>query len=215
MKRLIILIVAALAITSTAFAQSQVVVKEATGKVEAKTGAGTWRPAPAGTKLALGSFISTGFSSTAILDLGTSTLTVAPLTRMQIVDLVAKQGTVSTSVFLRVGKVHAEVKSTTGVRQDFLLKAPQATAAVRGTEFDFDGLTLTVVNGVVLFSNALGQSRSVPAGEGSSTDGTQLPTTGDQQLDSQVGVVPYTSPTGTGVLPTGQTQPATVTITWQ
>ena len=215
MKRHIIVALAALVLAPSLFAQTQAILKESAGKVEVKAPGGDWLPATVGTKLAMGAFISTGFSSTALLDLGTSTLRVAPLTRMQVVDLVARQGAVSTSLFLKVGKVHAEVKKVQGVRQDFTLKGPQATAAVRGTEFDFDGLTVKVVNGVVQFSNSLGQFRDVPAGAESSTDGLQPPTSGDQQLDSQVGVVPYTSPTGGGVLPTGQQQPATVTITWQ
>jgi len=218
MRRLICIAVVALAFVALApalFAQTEAVIKESTGKVEVKDPGGDWHPAAVGAKLAMGGSISTGFSSTALLDLGTSTLKVAPLTRMQLVDLVARQGSVSTSLFLKVGKVRAEVKSVQGVRQDFTLKSPQATAAVRGTEFDFDGLTLNVVIGVVHFVNTRGQSRNVPAGEGSSTDGNQLPTTGDQQLNAQVGVDPYTSPTGGGVSPTGQQQPATVTITWQ
>jgi len=214
MKRLIIVAVA-LMLAASVFSQSQAILKESTGKVEVKDPGGAWRAAVVGTKLALGAFISTGFSSTALLDLGTSTLRVAPLTRMQLQDLVARQGTVSTSLFLTVGKVHAEVKKVEGLRQDFTLKGPQATAAVRGTEFDFDGLTVNVVNGVVHFSNSLGQYRDVPGGEGSSTNGSGLPTAGDQELDSHVEVVPYTSPTGGGVLPTGLQQPATVTITWQ
>ncbi len=215
MKRFIVVTAVVLAFSPALFAQSQAVLKEVTGKVEVKAPGGDWRAAVVGMKLALGASISTGFNSTAVLDLGTSTLSVAPLTRMQLVDLVARQGTVSTSLYLKVGKVHAEVKSVEGVRQDFTLQGPQATAAVRGTEFDFDGLTVTVVNGVVRFSNSLGQSRTVPAGQGSSTNGLSLPTTGDQQLDSQVEVVPYTSATGAGLILTGQEQPATVTITWQ
>ncbi len=215
MKRFILMAMAALIFAPALFSQSQAILKESTGKVEVKAPGGDWRPAAVGTQVAMGAYISTGFSSTALLDLGTSTLRVAPLTRMQLVDLIARQGTVSTSLFLRVGKVHAEVKKVEGVRQNFTLKSPQATAAVRGTEFDFDGLTVNVVNGVVQFSNSLGQYRNVPGGEGSSTTGLDTPTTGDQQLDNQVTVAPYTSPTGGGVLPTGQQQPATVTITWQ
>jgi len=215
MRASIIVAIALLVVSGVAFSQSQVVLKEATGKVEVRAPGGNWAAAAVGAKLDMGASISTGFSSTALLDLGTSTLSVAPLTRMQIVDLVARQGTVSTSLFLRVGKVHAEVKKVPGLRQDFVLKSPQATAAVRGTEFDFDGLTVNVVNGVVQFSNKIGQYRDVPAGEGSSTNGTQTPTSGDQYANNQVVVDPYTSPTGGGVLPTGQPQPATVTITWQ
>jgi hypothetical protein len=215
MKAFVIIVTAALAFAPALYSQSEAVLKESTGKVEVKSPGGDWLPAAVGAKVAMGAYISTGFNSTALLDLGTSTLRVAPLTRMQLVDLIARQGTVSTSLFLKVGKVHTEVKSVQGVRQDFILKSPQATAAVRGTEFDFDGLTVFVVNGVVQFANSLGQYRNVPAGEGSSTNGLQTPTTGDQQRDSQVGVVPYTSPTGAGVIPTGQQQPASVTITWQ
>jgi hypothetical protein len=215
MKKTIAMTAVSLLLASALFAQSPATLKEATGKVEVRIAGGAWRPAVVGMKLEMGAFISTGFSSTALLDLGTSTLNVAPLTRMQLVDLVARQGSVSTSLFLKVGKVRAEVKSVKGVRQDFTLKGPQATAAVRGTQFVFDGLTVDVVNGVVQFTNTRGQYRDVSAGEGSSTNGTSLPTTGDQQLDSQLGVVPYTSPTGSGVIPTGEQQPATITITWQ
>ena len=214
MKRYMIMAVA-LMLAPALFSQSQAILKESTGKVEVKDPGGAWRPAAVGTKLALGASISTGFSSTALLDLGTSTLRVAPLTRMQLQELVARQGTVSTSLFLTVGKVHAEVKKVEGLRQDFTLRGPQATAAVRGTEFDFDGLIVNVVNGVVHFSNSIGQYRDVPGGEGSSTNGLELPSAGDQELDSRVDVVPYTAPTGGGVLPTGLQQPATVTVTWQ
>ena len=90
MKRLIILAAAALVLAPALFSQSQAVVKESAGKVEVKAQGGDWRPATVGMKLDMGASISTGFSSTALLDLGTSTVKVAPLTRMQLVDLVAR-----------------------------------------------------------------------------------------------------------------------------
>ncbi len=161
-----------------------------------------------------GASISTGFSSTALLDLGTSTLKVAPLTRMQLVELIARQGTVSTTLALKVGKVNAEVKVAPGLRQEFTLKGPQATAAVRGTEFEFDGVSVNVVNGLVYFSNSQGQGRGVGAGEQSSTDGGQPPTSGDQEAEATTAVVPYTSVTGTGIA-SAVPPTATVTITWQ
>ena len=142
----------------------------------------------AGIKLDTGASISTGFSSTALLDLGTSTLKVAPLTRMQLVELIARQGSVSTTLALKVGKVNAEVKSAQGLRQDFTLKGPQATAAVRGTEFEFDGVSVKVINGLVFFTNTQGQGRGVGAGEQSSTNGTRLPTSGDQENESNTSV---------------------------
>jgi hypothetical protein len=216
MKRYLIAVAIALALAPVLFSQTQAVVKEFTGKVEIKATGGTWQPVKAGMKLDTGASISTGFSSTALLDLGTSTLKVAPLTRMQLVELIARQGSVSTTLALKVGKVNAEVKSAQGLRQDFTLKGPQATAAVRGTEFEFDGVSVKVINGLVFFSNTQGQGRGVGAGEESSTNGTQLPTTGDQENESNTGVNPHTSAGGTGLAASGvPLPPATVTIRWQ
>ena len=151
-----------------------------------------------------------------IISAGTSTLKVAPLTRMQLVELIARQGSVSTTLALKVGKVNAEVKTAQGLRQDFTLKGPQATAAVRGTEFEFDGLSVKVINGLVFFTNTQGQGRGVGAGEASSTNGTQLPTTGDQEEESDTTVDPHTSTGGTTLPPSAvPPAPATVTIRWQ
>jgi hypothetical protein len=216
MKRYLLAVAIALALAPVLFSQTQAVVKEFKGKVEIKAGAGEWQAVKAGMTLDTGASISTGFSSTAVLDLGTSTLKVAPLTRMQLVELIARQGSVSTTLALRVGKVNAEVKTAQGLRQDFTLKGPQATAAVRGTEFEFDGVSVKVINGLVFFTNTQGQGRGVGAGEQSSTNGTQLPTSGDQENESNTNVVPYTSAGGTGIATSGGPLPtATVTISWQ
>jgi hypothetical protein len=216
MKRYLLAVAMALALAPVLFSQTQAVVKEFKGKVEIKAGGGDWQPVKAGMKLDTGASISTGFSSTALLDLGTSTLKVAPLTRMQLVELIARQGSVSTTLALKVGKVNAEVKTAQGLRQDFTLKGPQATAAVRGTEFEFDGVSVKVINGLVFFTNTQGQGRGVGAGEGSSTNGTGLPTSGDQENESNTSVEPHTSTGGTG-LPGSAVPPApaTVTIRWQ
>ena len=90
-----------------------------------------------------------------------------------------------------------------------------STAAVRGTDFEFDGFTVTVTNGVVTFINAVGQSRGVSAGEDSSTDGTGLPTSGDQEKDWRAQINPYTSPTDTTPFGGPAAQMAHVTIRWQ
>jgi hypothetical protein len=216
MKRLLIITAIALAFANAIFAQSQAVVKEFTGKVEIKVTGGVWEPVTTGMTLDTGASISTGFSSSAVLDLGTSTLRVAPLTRMQLVELIARQGSVSTTLALKVGKVNADVKVAPGLRQQFTVKGPQATAAVRGTVFEFDGVTVTVVNGLVHLSNNQGQGRGVGAGEQSSTSGSQLPTSGDHEAESSTTVVPYTAPGGSGLASAGgPPQTATVTISWQ
>ncbi len=161
-----IFVVFLLVLISTALsAQSQAVIKEIAGKVEIRVGTGSWQPARSGVAVPTGTYISTGFNSTAILDLAGSLLQVNPLTRMQIQELIEKEGTLSTELFLRVGKVKAEVKSIQGLTQDFKLRSPVSTAAVRGTDFEFDGVTVTVINGTVSFSNTYNQTLSVGGGE--------------------------------------------------
>jgi hypothetical protein len=117
-KTLIILLIFLVAGASL-FSQSQAVLKEATGKVELQEPQGPWRTARVGTEISLGTTISTGFNSAAVLELGNSVLRVKPLTRMRVDQLLEQGGTVQTDLFLRVGKVNAEVKSVTGLKQDF------------------------------------------------------------------------------------------------
>jgi hypothetical protein len=136
---------------------------------------------------------------------------------MQIQELAEKEGTLSTELFLRVGKVKAEVKSVEGLTQDFKLRSPVSTAAVRGTDFEFDGVTVTVINGMVSFSNSYNQTRSVGGGEDSSTDGTNLPSQGSQGKNERSTVGTNLSPTGQGAQNTPGApllETATVTVIW-
>ncbi len=197
--------------------KAQATVKEFTGKVEVKASGAGWRPAETGMTLDNGAWISTGFNATALLDLGTSTLKVKPLTRLQLVELIAREESVSTTLALKVGRVNASVKAAQGVRQEFKVKGPKATAAVRGTEFEFDGLTVKVINGWVFFSNTRGQGRQVGAGEGSSLRAGGLPTTGDQENKDASTVIPYTSAGAQILAESGgkSKEDVTVTIRWQ
>jgi hypothetical protein len=172
-------------------AQSQPVIKEAAGKVEVQAPQQAWVPAKVGMKVSLGSLISTGFNSTAVLDLGGSVLQVKPLTRLRVNELIEKQGTVQTSLFLQVGKVKADVKTIAGVTQDFKVKGPVSTAAVRGTGFDYDGYDLYVYDGVVTFSNLLGQKRTYSSGEEGNTGGYDTPAEGEVGQENGAGVDPY------------------------
>lgn len=147
------------------FAEVTAVVRDVSGKVEVKvSGSDAWKRAYAGMKISRGDYISTGFKSEAILVLGDSQVVVKQLTRMELEELVEKEGTVHTGLNLRVGRVRAEVKTTKGLKQKFTLKSPISTAAVRGTSFEFDGRNLTVFKGTVAFTNPLGHGRLVPAG---------------------------------------------------
>jgi hypothetical protein len=215
MKRSMAILFLSLALVSSLSAQLKAVIKEMTGKVEIKPAEGAWKAAKAGVTLTQGYSISTGFDSTAVLEIGQSILRVRPLTRMRLEELVQKEGTVSTGLYLSVGRVKAEVKTATNVPQKFTLKGPVSTAAVRGTDFEFDGFTVKVTNGVVVFINTIGQSRGVSGGEDSSTNGTELPTSGDQEKDWRAQINPYSSPTGPGPSEDQAAQMAHVIIRWQ
>ncbi|MCK5198113.1 MAG: hypothetical protein KAR21_07170, partial [Spirochaetales bacterium] len=84
------------------------VVKDISGKVEIMVPGGSWQKAAAGMEIEEGCSISTGFKSEAVLELGPSQLVVKQLTRMKLEELVEKEGTISTGLNLRVGKIKAE-----------------------------------------------------------------------------------------------------------
>ncbi|MCF7947830.1 MAG: FecR domain-containing protein [Spirochaetia bacterium] len=158
------------------------VVQSTKGKVEIKEPGDQWQPAASGQNLSRGTYISTGFNSRAILELGNSTLEVKALTRMQLEQIVENSDSVDTDLFLEVGKVEANVRSSKGLRNNFKLRSPVSTAAVRGTGFVFDGFTLWVTEGTVVFRNRVGQSRWVSEGKESSTDGYSAPSNAQKTL---------------------------------
>ena len=143
----LITVFAALAVT----AEVTAVLAEFSGKVEVKRLNGAWTPARKGMEIDLLDTVSTGFNSSALLRIGESTIQVQPLTRLTLDKLLEQAGTLSTNLFLKVGKVTTEVRSSQGIKQDFKIQSPYSTAAVRGTRFTFDGYSLNVEEGVVIF----------------------------------------------------------------
>jgi len=164
------------------FADITAVVKDISGKVEIQVPGGRWEKATEGMKIEEGYIISTGFRSEAVLELGSSQVIVKQLTRMELTELVEKEGTVRTGLNLRVGKIKAEVRTTAGLRQNFRLTSPVSTAAVRGTSFEYDGVNLTVYEGSVAFTNPLGQGRLIPAGTASELSGSGVPQSPEELL---------------------------------
>lgn len=169
MSKRVLFILLIMLIAIPVFSQTAIVQKVA-GKVELMSPGGGWTAVSAGDTFPIGATISTGFRSSAVLLVSNSEITVLPLTRMAIEDLVETQTTVTTSLNLRTGKVRASVQTTAGKTADFKLRSPVSTAAVRGTEFLFDGYRLDVIEGVVQFLNAVNEGLFVSAGNGSETD---------------------------------------------
>lgn len=201
MKKTIPALVLLIIFSIPTFAAVQAVVKETKGKVEIKLPLKKWQPARRGMVVPKNALISTGFHSTAVISMGKTILQVKQLTRLKLEELIEKQGTVSTKLFLRVGKIRATVKSSSGLRQNFKLKSPVSTAAVRGTDFDYDGINLKVKEGVVQFFNLLSQRRDIAAEEQSETDGYSTPSSGEDGRLAEGSVSPSTG--GTGLAGTG------------
>lgn len=164
MKRTALIVLVLLLTTGAAFGQVRATVESVEGKVELRPEGGGWQAAEAGQRIARGTTISTGFNSGARLRLADSLLQVEALTRMTLEDLVETSDTVSTDVFVRVGRTRASVQSAEGVESDFTMRSPITTAAVRGTDFTFDTKKTEVTDGTVTVANFIGRSTSVAEG---------------------------------------------------
>ncbi|MBN2536226.1 MAG: FecR domain-containing protein [Spirochaetales bacterium] len=159
------------------FAAPNAVIKEIKGKVEIKQPGKGWETAAINTEIQKGTIISTGFKSNAILDLGYSYITIKALTRMKLEELLEREDTVQTEIYLNFGKVSAEVKTSDVKKQDFKLNSPVSTAAVRGTRLDYGIYSIHVKDGLLIFLNKLNQKRYIGKGEGSFTLRFDLPDT--------------------------------------
>lgn len=160
-------LVAVLIVVSAAFlAAQEAVFSEINGKVEFQVAGGDWRPARLGDKVGKGSMVSTGFKSNAVLKFETISIALKPITRLTLEELLKTQGGTQTQLYLLAGRVKADVPPQPGQTADFRVKSPTATASVRGTAFEFDGLNLIVDRGVVQMRNERGgQTRDVQQGE--------------------------------------------------
>ena len=151
-----------------AVSAQQAVVKQFSGKVEVKQPGQDWQPVQLNMTISQGETVSTGFSSRLTLELGQTEITIQPLTRMLLRELVKKDTTNVTALTLRVGRINAAVKAASGEKNDFTVVGPIATASVRGTEFNFDVNVDDQAEGisghVYLVSNATGQETSVGPG---------------------------------------------------
>jgi hypothetical protein len=192
MKKIIIGLFLVFLVLGSGFGQA-FIVKEVKGKVEVQPGSAGWRTATVGMRLNKGTAISTGFNASAVLDVEGAVLQVKPLTRMRIDELVKREGTVSTGLYLKVGKVKADIKTSEDLKHDFTLRSSVSTAAVRGTSFEFDGINLWVENGTVVLSNLLNQARAFTGGQEGKTDSFTPPPSAEDALNLLYEVATSTS----------------------
>jgi hypothetical protein len=178
MKRILMMVLFSLTL-SFLWAQAAI-IREISGTVELKPNdQADWIPAKTGDAIAVSAIISTGFKSAAVIAVGNSTLLVRPLTRLSLSELLSRNETETVELNLRTGRVRVEVTPPAGGKTDFTVRAPTATASVRGTVFDIDTLNLRVIEGTVRYEGAAracpvlvntGQSTWVDSGTGKASN---------------------------------------------
>ena len=107
-------------------------VVSTSGKVEIQRG-NSWVPLNKGDVVYGGAVISTGFKSSAELNIQGSKVQLGPLTRITIEKLVSTSTKNESSIYLDSGKIDANVNKADGKRTGFKVSTPVATASVRGT----------------------------------------------------------------------------------
>ncbi|MFW5689265.1 MAG: FecR domain-containing protein [Spirochaetota bacterium] len=160
-------LILALAIVPIAYLSAAGTVLEASGLVELRTASG-WIVLEAGDEVAVDATVATGFRSRAILRVGSSVVTVGPLSQVILNEVSVTRDEEDVSLQLPFGEIRAEVKrGSTGTDRpvNFEVLSPVSTAAVKGTVFTYDGVVLNVDEGRVDLSNAYGQWHSVGAGQ--------------------------------------------------
>jgi hypothetical protein len=150
---------------------SGALIREIRGTVEIKApGAADWGPARQGQSIPRAAMISTGFKSSAVILVGNSVLSVQPLTRLTVEEIEERAGTERVGLSLQTGRIRAEVKPPSGRKTEFTLRGPSATASVRGTSFEFDGIHLRVDEGRVHLEGKGRTGAFVGAGHEARTD---------------------------------------------
>ena len=167
MKKSMWLVLFFLAAGTGIFAQTGT-LRELSGTVELKApGSQAFVAAKKGDTLSQDTVISTGFKSTALVELGSAVITIRPLTRLTLTEIQASQGNETINVNLQAGRVRVDVNPPPGTKTTMSVKSPTATASVRGTGFDFDTRNLRVSHGRVSFKGQKGFSKLVGAGDSS------------------------------------------------
>jgi len=163
MKKFIFVLFFITAVVYGAFCQNGI-IRELTGEVEYKrSGTPHFVRATVGDSVALNTLISTGFRSTAVIEIGSSKITVRPLTRLTLAEIQTTETTENVNLNLQSGRVRVDVSPPAGSRANFTVQGPSSTASVRGTSFEFDTVNLTVDEGRVIFKGNSGTAVIVDA----------------------------------------------------
>jgi hypothetical protein len=171
-KRIIafVLVLAGVSAANSVFAQNGM-IKEFSGTVELKSaGSSDFTAAKAGDIVKQDTVVSTGFKSTALIEIGSTVITVRPLTRLTLKEIRSSAESETLNVNLQTGRVRVEVKPPAGGKASMTVTTPTTTASVRGTSFELDSRNLYVINGNVLYKGTQGVYTLITTGSESTID---------------------------------------------
>ena len=170
-------------------------IDQLTGTVEIKHPKETsFKTANKGDKIFKDTVISTSFKSYAIVVIGSTTITVRPLTTLTLAEIQKLEETETLNVNLQAGRIRVEVKPAAGTKSIMTVSSPTSTASVRGTSFEFDTNNLYVNEGTVNFVGTNGQNILVGAGGSSQVEQTGQVT---NPRDEKIANLMPPSPVGT------------------
>ena len=149
MKKTIFICLISLMTVFAVYSQTGI-IREFTGEVELKpSGSSVFIPARAGVEVARDTIVSTGIKSTAVIEIGSSSIVVRPLTRLSLSEIQSSSGSENLNISLQSGRIRVDVKPPAGTRVNATVQSPTATASVRGTEFEMDAQNISVYDGKV------------------------------------------------------------------
>jgi hypothetical protein len=134
-------------------------------KIKTDENAANWTVAKAGQKLALGNVIFTGLKSEAIIKTINALIEVKALSQASVKNLVETKDNIVSDVYVKYGKVKANVDKNREVKTVFKVRSANSTASVRGTIFTFGENALFVEEGTVHLVNDYDNSALVQKGE--------------------------------------------------
>ncbi|MDR1804284.1 MAG: FecR domain-containing protein [Treponema sp.] len=163
MKKAVLVLI--LAVMGAALFAQTGVIRELSGTVELKNaGQSAFTAAKVGDRVNQDTVISTALKSNALIEVGSTVISVRPLTRLTLTEIQASGGEETLNVNLQAGRVRVDVNPPAGTKTSMTVSSPNATASVRGTSFFFDTRNLQVEQGTVLFKGNRGYTIQTRAG---------------------------------------------------
>lgn len=158
MKRLAIALLAVFAIGMSAYAGT---VESVTGKVDVLVG-GSWKKATVGMTIADGTKIMTAVGASVKIKTTGGYFSVKELSMVTFQERTGQNSSHQT-VRVDMGTVGVQFTRAQGMDTSFQVQTPRGTASVRGTEeivtyYPMSGMTVTVIEGLIIISDAHGNS---------------------------------------------------------